>query len=299
MANIKNYIENIRSAIFGKEVRGSLADGLDAINKETENTTSRQKHLENTFDQLIINEGNSNAEIVDARVGENGTSFEKLGDRLDNFDTHLAEIMYRRFKGKKYVQIGDSITVGFVDNPYCSIIAKNLGMTLVNLGVSGSAITKTDDRTDSIYERRALIPEDAGIIAIAGGTNDFGHNSPMGSLGQVNSSGFYYNFYGAYYNLVKWIQENRPNAQIILITPTHRENENAPNEQGYILEDYVNVIRDIGNIFSIPVLDFYADGSINPNISQHKSIYATDGLHPLQNWHDILGQKGTIFMRGL
>lgn len=91
MANIKNYIENIRSAIFGKEVRGSLADGLDAINKETENTTSRQKHLENTFDQLIINEGNSNAEIVDARVGENGSNFEKLGDRLDNFDSHLAE----------------------------------------------------------------------------------------------------------------------------------------------------------------------------------------------------------------
>ena len=91
MANIKNYIENIRSAIFGKEVRGSLADGLDAINKETENTTSRQKHLENTFDQLIINEGNSNAEIVDARVGENGSSFKKLGDRLDNFDLHLEQ----------------------------------------------------------------------------------------------------------------------------------------------------------------------------------------------------------------
>lgn len=91
MANIKNYIENIRSAIFGKEVRGSLADGLDAINKETENTTSRQRHLEDTFDQLIINEGNSNAEIVDARVGENGSSFKKLGDRLDSFDSHLAE----------------------------------------------------------------------------------------------------------------------------------------------------------------------------------------------------------------
>lgn len=92
MANIKNYIENIRSAIFGKEVRGSLADGLAAINKETENTTSRQRHLEDTFDQLIINEGNSNAEIVDARVGENGSSFEKLGDRIDNFDSQLATI---------------------------------------------------------------------------------------------------------------------------------------------------------------------------------------------------------------
>lgn len=106
MANIKNYIENIRSAIFGKEVRGSLADGLDAINKETENTTFRQKHLEKTFDQLIINSGNSNAEIVDARVGENGSSFNKLGDRLDSFDSHLADIT---INGREHGMIADGV----------------------------------------------------------------------------------------------------------------------------------------------------------------------------------------------
>ena len=86
MANISGILEKIRKAIYGKEVRGSLADGLEAINNETENTTVRQKKLETTFNDLIINAGNSNAEIVDAIGGET-----KLKDRLDKFDEKLGE----------------------------------------------------------------------------------------------------------------------------------------------------------------------------------------------------------------
>lgn len=93
MANIKNYLNNIKNAIFGQEVRGSIHDGIDAINKEVESTTNRQEHLETTFDQLTINAGNSNAEIVDARVGENGKSYAKLGDRLDSVDSQLEHNM--------------------------------------------------------------------------------------------------------------------------------------------------------------------------------------------------------------
>ena len=89
MANIKNELNNIKSALYGKDVRGSIHDGIDAINKEVESTTGRQVDLENTFDQLIINAGNSNAEIVDARVKNDGTSYSKLGDRLDAVDSQL------------------------------------------------------------------------------------------------------------------------------------------------------------------------------------------------------------------
>lgn len=94
MANIKKHLDNIKGALFGKDVRSSIHDGIDAINKEVESTTNRQEHLEGTFDQLIINSGNSNAEIVDARVGENGKSYAKLGDRLDEVDSQLEHIPY-------------------------------------------------------------------------------------------------------------------------------------------------------------------------------------------------------------
>lgn len=89
MANIKNHLNNIKNALFGQEVRGSIHDGIDAINKEVESTTGRQVDLEKTFDQLVINAGNSNAEIVDARVKSDGTSYSKLGDRLNEVDSQL------------------------------------------------------------------------------------------------------------------------------------------------------------------------------------------------------------------
>ena len=89
MADIKTHLNNIKGALYGKDVRGSIHDGMDAINKEVENTTSRQVDLENTFDQLVINAGNSNAEIVDARVKSDGTSYSKLGDRLNEVDSQL------------------------------------------------------------------------------------------------------------------------------------------------------------------------------------------------------------------
>lgn len=59
--------DKIRKAIFGREVRDSIADGIEVVEK-----------LREDYDKQVINAGNSNAEIVDARGGE-----KKLKDRLD------------------------------------------------------------------------------------------------------------------------------------------------------------------------------------------------------------------------
>lgn len=82
MANINTYLNNIKNALFGKDVRTSIHDGIDVINKEVESTTKRQVKLEETQKQLIINAGNSNAEVVAGRVKEDGTSFDTIGDRM-------------------------------------------------------------------------------------------------------------------------------------------------------------------------------------------------------------------------
>ena len=296
MANIKKHLDNIKGALYGKDVRSSIHDGIDAINKEVENTTGRQVDLESTFDQLTINAGNSNAEIVDARVKADGTSYTKLGDRLDSVDSQLEHIANTRFSKKKYVAIGDSITAGFVDKPYATLVGEVMDMTVVNLGVSGSAITVVNDRTDSIYERRGDIPEDADIISIFGGTNDFGHNSAMGMSGSTS----FYEFYGAFRMLIEWIQQNRPNATLFVMTPLHREDDQIENSNGYTLEDYVNVIRDVCEKYSVPVLDLFKMGELNPNIEKHKELFASDGLHPLQLIHTKLGMyKIPQFIRGL
>ena len=127
MANIKKHLENIKGALFGKDVRSSIHDGIDAINKEVEGTTEKQNKLGEQFKNLVINEGNSNAEVAASRG-----SHDWLPDRLDNFDSQLEQnenqIMSskainllginKRFLKDKYGFysinfIGDSITQGY------------------------------------------------------------------------------------------------------------------------------------------------------------------------------------------
>lgn len=58
----------IRAAVFGKDVREKIAQGIEAT-----------EQLREDYDEQVINVGNTNAEIVDARGG-----FDTLKNRLDN-----------------------------------------------------------------------------------------------------------------------------------------------------------------------------------------------------------------------
>ena len=49
----------IRSAIYGKDVREDIAQGIEAV-----------ESLREEFDIQVISAGNSNSEIVAARIGE-------------------------------------------------------------------------------------------------------------------------------------------------------------------------------------------------------------------------------------
>lgn len=99
-------------------------DLVDAVLKKVED---KNTHLETTFNQLTINSGSSNAEIVDARVDKNNNIFPKVGDRLDHFDSQLLQnvslgyentsitTMKKRFESdyinvKDFGALGDGIT---------------------------------------------------------------------------------------------------------------------------------------------------------------------------------------------
>ena len=102
MANIGDKINNILKAVYGKDVRQSLADGLKAINSENENTSQRQSDVEqaqellNTkFNEQIKNmtlDNPSNAEIVDLRVNVNGERFDTAGERVASMDESIGAL---------------------------------------------------------------------------------------------------------------------------------------------------------------------------------------------------------------
>lgn len=120
--------DKIRRAIFGGEVRESIADGIEVV-----------EQLREDYDNQVINAGNSNAEIVDARGGQT-----KLKDRLDNFDEQLdnietekatkAEVDIERKRIDTFVSLPEGSTQGNAEVLDARIGAD--GVTYTNLGES-------------------------------------------------------------------------------------------------------------------------------------------------------------------
>lgn len=112
MADIKKYLDSIKTAIFGKDVRKSIYDGIEAINNDCTNRLNKQDselsqsikkqneiiqtnklkqdELERKYDEQIKNIASSepqNAEIVDARCG-----FETLGSIIKKKIYHFDNV---------------------------------------------------------------------------------------------------------------------------------------------------------------------------------------------------------------
>lgn len=101
MAIISDKLNKILSAVFGKDVRQALHDGLEAVNNETvaatnlsRRTEKRQDLLDSKFDEQIKNmtlKDPSSAEIVAMRTDLNGTTHQTAGKRVDELELHLEE----------------------------------------------------------------------------------------------------------------------------------------------------------------------------------------------------------------
>lgn len=144
MASIHENLSKIINAVFGRDIRQALHDGLDAINKETESTTSRQDYLDRKYDEQIKNmtvQDPSSAEIVDMRVAANGKTFEKAGDRLNYFDEQLVnkaskdEVDIERKRIDNLAKIPDGSTEGNAE-----LIDIRVGDDGVNYPLGGEAV---------------------------------------------------------------------------------------------------------------------------------------------------------------
>lgn len=83
--SLSDIVYNIRHAVYAKKVREAIASAIEEIsNKE-------DKNLE-IYNNMVIGAGESNAEIVDARLDNNtGVRYEKVGKRLDKISSQMDE----------------------------------------------------------------------------------------------------------------------------------------------------------------------------------------------------------------
>ena len=198
--------------------------------------------------------------------------------------------------------LGDSITEGHgcsgPENCFASLIARQYGVVCRNYGIGGTRIARQKEPSENprhdldFAGRYADMDPDADVIVVFGGTNDFGHgDAPVGAMEDRAPD----TFYGALHVLYAGLIERYPAARIVVLTPLHRLEEDDPRgsrkpEPVATLIDYVRIIRQVAEYYSLPVLDLYACSGLQPKVPVIRRRYIPDGLHPNDEGHVILAR---------
>ena len=231
----------------------------------------------------------------------------------------VREVIDRDKKMKRVLILGDSISdkchVGCTKN-YWGFLAENLFFTPYVYAVNGAQMLRLPGQLKAFAKDHKFAPD---VVLAFAGTNDYNANIPLGEWYSVkdaivNRNGRKANvkkrsfnfdestFRGRINILMKLIKEAYPNAKVLVVTPLHRgyawfgdanvqPDESYSNERGLFIDDYVSVIREAGAVWSVKVVDLFADSGILPNLrSQDPFInnVNSDRLHPSTKGHKIL-----------
>ena len=213
-----------------------------------------------------------------------------------------------KLKGKRIAFLGDSITERYcassLENSFVERIKIDKGLKeAYNYGIGGTRFAKQSKPSeDSTWDMDFIsrvdgMEQDVDIVVVFGGTNDFGHgDAPFGNFGDVSED----TFCGACYVLMKKLVEKYPTVPVIIVTPLHRHNENELiNKFGLPrqpLREYVDIIRKTAEVFSLPVVDLFAYGGMQPCVKAQYEAYFVDGLHPNDAGHAKIAEMLSKFM---
>ncbi len=221
--------------------------------------------------------------------------------------------MDMELKGKVIHFLGDSITEGYTasrpENRYVDLIAAQTGAICNNYGISGTRIARqTTPSRETTFDqcfcdRADGMDENADIVVVFGGTNDYGHgDAPLGTLDDTTDN----TFCGAVNVLSSKLKTKYPRAEIVVFTPLHRENEDDPRGEASCkpadvapLSEYVWLLLEIAAKWDLPVFDLYHCSAYDPTVPEKKQRYTADGLHPNDEGFRLLADEMIGFLRTL
>ena len=201
-------------------------------------------------------------------------------------------------QGKKWVVVGDSLTEFNIKatKNYHDYVAEDTGVTVVNMGLSGSGYKRMEGDNNAFYQRILNVPTDADIITFFGSGNDLSL-----TLGTPNDTGTD-TVCGCIHQTFKNLFEKMPGAKVGVVLPCPWGSY-PPNDKTNIMALYCEALKEIAGEYSIPVLDLYHGSNMRPWDDTFRSLYYTrdDGgtTHPDENGHKILANKFKMFIQSL
>ena len=222
----------------------------------------------------------------------------------DHWDMFEGEVKKRREIVKKLAAEFDTGLILLQDK--FDKLADEYGAEVENYGIGGTRIARQVEKTQEQWDRDFVrrvdeMKENADVVVVFGGTNDFGHGDA--EIGDFNSRSEY-TFYGGMHSLCMKLLNKYPMAQIIFVTPLHRETEDVKiNSRGKAvklpLAGYVRIIKEIAAYYGLPVLDLFSESGIQPRVEIIKKLYMPDGLHPSDLGAERIAQRLYAFLKKL
>ncbi len=207
-------------------------------------------------------------------------------------------------KNKIIACLGDSITAGSdTDQNYNYVyhLQQLSGATVLNFGVAATRIAtrliphENPSWNDSFLLRAERMDGSYDIILIFGGTNDYARQNPT-PLGDISSTDEH-TFYGALKLLYDKVIVAHPESEVFAVTPLHREKEKNYGLEGLELLDYVNAVREVASLYSIPVIDLWNNSGIQAQNLEVMKEYLVDGLHPTQKGAKRIADRIYSFLK--
>lgn len=203
--------------------------------------------------------------------------------------------------------LGDSITT-YAPSPmggmnYHDWWAQDYYVQNNDYGISGASLTANGQ--NPFVDRYINMVDNADLIVVKGGTNDFGSTAVGNINDRVKTT-----YYGAVKYLMEGLIEKYPDKQIVFLSVIRRceggQTPDRKNGHGNTLFDYTDVVMELGKVYNIPTVDLYnvpeldftsklitksyTDENGKWHDSKCEDDRMPDGLHPSGKGHEIIAE---------
>ncbi len=227
-----------------------------------------------------------------------------------------------QWDGKRVAFLGDSITdarqIGTTNDVYWHMLEGILGIRPYVYGISGHRMNQIIGQGERLEREHG---QDVDAIIVFIGTNDYNGGIPLGewytysyeqTVAANRQTGrtevfrkhreLVYDdatFRGRANTTLRWLKTHYPDKQIIFLTPIHRayamfsaDNIQPPesfaNACGLFIEDYIRAVRELADVWAVPVIDLASISGLYPMLDEHAKYFRnadTDRLHPNTEGH--------------
>ena len=231
------------------------------------------------------------------------------------------------WRGKKVAFLGDSIT----DSAHVGCTANYWNCLPDLLGIDAYVYGKNGWRMDGMLTQAEWLKDELGdevdAIFVLAGTNDYNGSVPRGEWYETKTETAMRSqgpaqlkhrilsmdantFRGRINRLMHYLKHNFPRQQVVLMTAIHRgyatfvqkniqPDESFGNLNGEFIDDYNDDIRAAGRLWSVPVLDLFAQSGLYPNEPAHMRYFSNekrDRLHPSAEGHRRIAETMATWM---